>query len=223
MTMQVELHGDHVRIGTELVLRVVRTTAAPDDGRPHPRADHQGLLPLVSVDDVDGALPEWTHERPVLVVADAGTAFWLEFDPRRPHAVQVSCGGEDAVAGGPWEHALRVPQNYVVCPPQCTVSGRIDGNGSIRQFVVGDNAAAADRQTIRLRICGPRQGSQAWQWHLVDPRFIEYLPAPEGGTVGDGGVIEQALEPDPFGLAAWDEDGATEVVLRFIPPEMRRG
>jgi hypothetical protein len=223
MTIQVERHGDHVRIGAELVLRVVKTTAAPDDGQPHHRADHQGLLPLASVEDLAGLPPPgWAGEQPVLVVAPPGTAFWLEFEPRRPHAVQVSCGDRDAIVDAPWERGLRVPQNYIVCPPQCTVSGRIGGDGAVRQFVVGRGTVPADRQTIRLRVYPPRQGSPAWQWHLVDPRFIEYLPEPDGEMVGDGGVIDQALEPDPFGVSAWDADGATDVVLRFIPPEMRR-
>jgi hypothetical protein len=165
-------------------------------------------------------------------------ALWIGFRgaPWRPNAVVVSTGGVNAVSGqtraSGGETALAdLPQNYIVAPPQPWLDGFNTGDGTIRQFVAmplglgySVEAAVTGEERfgrIRLAVFEPRPG-----------RFPDEPPAepsPEkrpmagmgagrlsGMGLGAGGVMEQRIYPDPYGLDAWDPRRCAVIDIHIV-------
>jgi hypothetical protein len=203
------LDDDRLLFATGLSVSLVRTTRVPEDGRAYPLTAHHGALPLRASANYRKSIDsDWIAHGDLFAPAYEGEAFFAAFEGTQPHAVQVDAGGTNAISGGPAGAPLADdPQNYVVAPPQQWLDGFYDGRRRVGQFTAtfrGGHEAAA----LTFRVHPPRPG--ALTRHAASKDVLHGVDGVDGvdfdGSVRKAGAIDQAIVPDPLGVASWEPD-----------------
>lgn len=190
--------------------------------------------------------PDWVEHGGVFIPMYQREALWLNLSvPHwRPCAVKVAIGRINAITGKPWRRRLDGDdQDYVVCPPQPWLDGINAGDGVIRQFVAmplglgytvegqvtgeerygGVQIIAFDPQPGRF----PDEPPPLPRFRALEADFAsETAPepllaksaAPPGAAMGlaAGGRMEQAIYPDPHGIATWDQENYGRVYVHIV-------
>ncbi len=238
--LNVRVEGDRVHIGEHFFLSFMRTLRIPDDGREYPLPPALGTLPIQRVADFADRVPaEWRERGGIFIPLYQREALWLSFRGQdwHPVAVQVAVGQVDALTGDRWQPRLSAkPQNYVVAPLQPWLDGINSGAGTVRQFVampLGQGYTVEGQVTgqevfggLQLRVYDAKPG----RFPDEDPnppafgRVSMFGSAPESPAMGlgAGGVMRQAIYPDPHGVATWDEKNYGELVVHIVNSERYR-
>ena len=238
--LNVRVEGDRVHIGEHFFLSFMRTLRIPDDGREYPLPPALGTLPIQRVADHADRVPaEWRERGGIFIPLYQREALWLSFrgEDWHPVAVRVAIGEVDALTGERWKPGLSgKPQNYVVAPLQPWLDGINSGAGTIRQFVA---MPLGQGYTIEAQLTGEEVfgGLQLRVYDAKPGRFPDTRPNPPGfGRVsmlreataspamglGAGGVMRQAIYPDPHGVATWDDQNYGELFVHIVNSELYR-
>jgi hypothetical protein len=232
-----EIVQDSLRLGEHFAVSFQRTLRIPDDGRPYPLPPGLGRFPIYRVADFADRVPPAWHERGgVFIPLYQREALWLGFQAAawKPHAVQVAVGHINAISGAPDEARLHAePQDYVVCPEQPWLDGIHTGPGAVRQFVAMPLGLG---YTVEASLTGTEQfgGMQITVFEPQPGKFPETPPprspsgpfrlaglraggsaAPAMG-LGAGGVIQQKIYPDPYGIDTWDQGNYQRVFVHIL-------
>lgn len=165
-------------------------------------------------------------------------ALWLGFNGPtwRPNAVKVGVGGINAISGEEWNEGLRAePQDYLVAPPQLWLDGINVGQGRIRQFVAVPLGSGYSIES-QLRGTDAIGGLQVIVFEPKPGRFVEPPPAepdaprmhgamsgaPGQLGLGAGGVMQQKIYADPFGVDTWDLDNFCTIFIRIVNTDQYR-
>jgi hypothetical protein len=164
---------------------------------------------------------EWADEDAFLPLYQR-EAVWIAFQsrPSCPHAIEVGIGGVNAVSGDSWNKSLNsAPKNYLVSPPQPWFDGINVGEVKIRQFVampLGLGYTVEEQLTvdeamggIQIRVFAPKPG-----WFPAGSSSEGFMATNNSETVSEntpmglaaGGIIEQRVYPDPYGVETWNLD-----------------
>ncbi|HEY7499419.1 MAG TPA: hypothetical protein VH740_12960 [Vicinamibacterales bacterium] len=211
----VSLDGDRLRFATGLVVSLVRTTRVPDDGREYPLTAHHGEFPLRSALAYPDAAPaNWVEGRDFFAPAHEAEAFFVAFEGGRPHAVQVDADGTNAISSAPAGAPLNDnPQNYVVCPPQPWLDGFHDGQRRVRQFRANVDRAGGSGLTL---IVFPAHRTALAKFYTSAKGVIYDQRETFDGSDRKGGLVREAIVPDPLGIDSWDRDRALVVRIHFV-------
>ena len=206
--LRASLRENRIRIGGGAEIALVRTLRVPEDGRAYPLPPSLGELPLRRK-RAGYIVPLYQRE-----------ALWIQFRALLGcwTAIQVGAGGVNVLTGQPFQSPLKAdPQNYLVCPEQPWLDGILMGTGTVRQFV----AAPVDR-SIGAQLSGEDKVRDTLQFRVFPSRrklprhppamALESMPL----GVGAGGIIEQKIYPDPFGLKVWDRTEFGQATLRIV-------
>jgi hypothetical protein len=232
-----EISQDRLRLGERFTVSFQRTLRIPDDGRTYPLPPGLGRFPIYRVADfADRVPPEWHERGGVFIPMYQREALWLGFQAAawKPNAVQVAVGRINAISGAPDEARLHAePQDYVVCPEQLWLDGIHIGPGAIRQFVAMPLGLG---YTVEASLTGTEQfgGMQITVFEPQPGKFPEAPPVqlpsgparlaslrPRGSAaqtmgLGAGGVMQQKIYPDPYGVATWDQDNYQRVFVHIL-------
>lgn len=231
MTVEVLVEDDAVKVGDRFAISFQRTLRVPESPGPHPLPPSLGRFPLQMTDALDDQVPpSWRGWPAVVIPMHQREALWLAFDgdARTPRAVKVGVGGICAVSGSPWNEELHDDvQDYVVCPPQPWLDGLNAGSGEVRQFVA---APLGTGRTVEAQLTGSDSvgGMQIVVYGPADGRFppppVEDEDDDETPSLGiaPGGHIAQKIYPDPYGVATWEESGATAIFVHLLNTEQYR-
>jgi hypothetical protein len=160
---------------------------------------------------------DWVDRDDLFAPAYEGEAFFVAFEGRQPHAVQVEADGVNALSAEPGGTALRAdPQNYVVCPPQRWLDGFYDGQRRVRQFTAAIDTIASDRT-----------GGRGLTFRVFPLKTIalEKPPAPSidvlhetdfEWSIRKGGVIGEPIVRDPLGVESWDQEAVEDARIHLV-------
>jgi hypothetical protein len=232
-----EISQDRLQLGERFAVSFQRTLRIPDDGRTYPLPPGLGRFPIYRVADfADRVPPEWHERGGVFIPMYQREALWLGFQAAawKPNAVQVAVGRINAISGAPDEARLHAePQDYVVCPEQPWLDGIHTGPGAIRQFVAMPLGLG---YTVEASLTGTEQfgGMQITVFEPQPGKFPDVPPLqPPSGPVrlaglrprgsaaqtmglGAGGVMQQKIYPDPYGIDTWDQDNYQRVFVHIL-------
>ncbi|UBF30355.1 hypothetical protein K9N68_34690 (plasmid) [Kovacikia minuta CCNUW1] len=234
--LNVDIDGHRMQIGQRFAVSFQRTLRIPDDGHTYPLPPGLGSFPLRKVEDYRDRVPQhWLQQGGVFIPMYQREALWLSFSAAswKPNAVKIAIGGINAITGEPDDNQLRAdPQNYIVCPNQPWLDGIHTGQNSIRQFVAmplgqGYTVEASLTGTealggIQIVVFEPKPGKFPDKPPPVDDNVLRRarsLFSPAGFQsmgVGAGGVIQQKIYPDPYGLDTWDEDNYGRIFIHIL-------
>jgi hypothetical protein len=226
-----------IRVGPHFAVSFHRTLRIPDDGRAYPLPPGLGVFPLLRVEAyADRLPPAWRERGGACLAMYQREALWLGFHgvSWHPNAVKVGLGGINALSGQPFDNTLRdAPQDYVVTPEQPWLDGFKTGQGTVRQFVamplgLGYTVEAAltgqeQYGGIEIAVFAARPG----RFPTTPPPRVEHGPAPmampglrkgkvQAMGLGSGGVMQQRIYPDPYGLDVWDQDNYGRVTVHIL-------
>lgn len=216
-----------VHPNAQLEVNFFRTLRVPDDGRVYPLPAGLDTFPLFPVEDYGDTTPEPVRRFGGIMFPMYQTeAMWINFRGGYPMAVKIATGKINTVTGGAWQTDLQdEPQDYMTTPKQHWLDGYCTDEGSVRQFVatpLGHGFTVEEQITgnaefggLQLQVCPmKRTYYDDWQAQVTDqsredyadiPVFMSRSASPRMGFA-PGGVIEQNIEEDPHGLAAWDQN-----------------
>lgn len=220
--LDVTIKEDHIQIGDRFRVSFLRTVRIPDDGQIYPLPPGLGSFPLLKVDDyVDRVPSAWRDHGGAFFPMYQREALWLGFHcpAWKPCAVKVAIGRVNALTGEADDNILRAhPQNYLVCPDQLWLDGVHVGSETIRQFVAMplglgytvESVLAGEEMYggIQITVFEPQPGQFPDPPLKVTPTGPARLFTPrrvvEEMGIGAGGVMQQKIYPDTYGLAVWN-------------------
>lgn len=235
--VDLNISQDRLHLGERFSVSFQRTLRIPDDGRTYPLPPGLGPFPLYRVADFAARVPPAWHEHGgVFIPMYQREALWLGFQAAawKPNAVQVAVGHINAISGAPDETRLHAaPQDYVVCPEQPWLDGIHTGPAAIRQFVAMPLGLG---YTVEASVTGTEQfgGMQITVFEPQPGKFPDVPPVRPpsgparlaglrpGGSVpqpmglGAGGVMQQKIYPDPYGIDTWDQDNYARVFVHIL-------
>jgi hypothetical protein len=225
--LEVVIEPQAIRVGQYFAVSFHRTLRIPDDGGPYPLPPGLGTFPLLRIDaDTAPFPPAWRERGSACLAMYQREALWLGFHgvAWHPNAVKVGIGGMNALSGQPFDCVLEAdPQDYLVVPEQPWLDGMKTGQGTVRQFVamplgLGYTVEAAltgqERYGgIEIAVFAPKPG----RFPDTPPPAVEPGAGPmamaglqrgkaQSMGIGAGGVMQQQIYPDPYGLDVWDQD-----------------
>ena len=231
----ITLKEDRIHVGERFSFTLQRTLRLPDDGKSYPLPPGLGSFPINRVSDFEDKVPpQWRERGGFFIPLYQREALWLEFDGAwwKPNAVKVSVGGINAVSGETWNEELRSdPQNYIVCPGQPWLDGINIGEGQIRQFVatplglgdtIEEQLTGSDRWGgLQLQVFEPRPGRFPDQPPAPGPVVFEMAEEAVAGDmgIGAGGLMDQKIYPDSYGLETWDQQSCSAVFIHIVNSE----
>ncbi|MFN9300972.1 MAG: hypothetical protein ACK6DZ_25100 [Acidobacteriota bacterium] len=226
-------HAGTIRVG-RFSFRLERTLRVPDDGHEHPLPPTFGAFPIYAFAAYSKQLSAaWRGRARYFIPIRQWEALWISFDAPawRPNAVQIFAGGMNVLTGDSSRRLQGRPQNYIVCPEQPWLDGFKTSQGCVRQFV----AAPLDQGLTVAEQLGCQSNS------LVSIRVIEAQPGrfpsrPPCGFrspytlesitmhfsdlgLGAGGIIQQKIYPDPYGLRTWNSSDSTTIDIALLNSE----
>ncbi|MGE3541163.1 MAG: hypothetical protein AB7N91_27480 [Candidatus Tectimicrobiota bacterium] len=232
-----KISQDRLHLGERFAVSFQRTLRIPDDGRTYPLPPGLGRFPLYRVADfADRVPPAWHEPGGVFIPMYQREALWLGFHAAawKPNAVQVAIGRVNAISGASEEARLHAePQDYVVCPAQPWLDGIHTGPGTVRQFVamplgLGYTVEASLTDTeqwggLQITVFEPQPGRFPETPPVQPPsgplRRASLRPAGRADQtmgLGAGGVMQQKIYPDPYGIDTWDQDNYQRVVIHIL-------
>lgn len=185
-------------------------------------------------------LPMWQSE--ALWLAFETT---LDVDRRVPYpfAIRIAAGMRSAVTGAPWIAEMR-EKDYVVLPQQKWLDGFVVSPGKVRQFVAMPLGlgVTAEEQLSGTAEFG---GLQIQVFPMIGREYESRFPRPvqrvrghgellcstKGATRGvslesclesssmgiaAGGLMEQQVHADPYGLHVWDQAHTDRVFVHIM-------
>lgn len=238
--LAVEIEKHAIRIGERFAVSLQRTLRIPDDGRRYPLPPGLGAFPLLKVEDYRDSLPQhMLKQGGVFIPMYQREALWLGFRAAawKPNAIKVMLGGINAITGTsePPGTLCRLPQNYMVCPPQPWLDGINCGAESVRQFVamplgLGYTVEAAISHSETLG------GIQVIVFAAKPGKFPDRPPEPAGPFSGKtarpqanpalgiaaGGYMRQKIYPDPHPPDVWDASNYGCIFIHIVNSELYR-
>jgi hypothetical protein len=167
-------------------------------------------------------------------------ATWLNFFGEYPMAIKVATGKVNAVTGGGWTDKLNAdPQDYMVTPDQDWLDGFCIEKGIVRQFVaeplgVGKTVEEvvtedAEWGGIQLMVFPMKASEYIKRFEVVrhkaiqepvnldEPLFMKSLDFVDSASMGiaAGGLIEQEIYEDQFGIDVWDTSSAVRCFVHL--------
>jgi hypothetical protein len=232
--LKVSVEQDQIRVGERFVISFRRTLRIPDDGKPYPLPPSLGRFPIERVADYRGRVPPaWLEQGGVFIPMYQREALWLGFTGARwkPNAVKIGIGQVNAISGEPWAQGLHdSPQDYIVCPDQPWLDGINVGAGVVRQFVampLGEGytveaqlTAAQETGGLRFLVYEPKPGRfpdepTAGPHDAANTPYLAAAPIQEMGLAA-GGLMEQKIYPDAYGIDTWDLTSYGEVSVHIV-------
>jgi len=238
--VNLDITQDRLHLGERFSVSFQRTLRIPDDGRTYPLPPGLGAFPIYRVADfVDRVPPTWREHGGVFIPMYQREALWLAFHAAawKPNAVKVAVGRVNAISGAPEEARLHAdPQDYVVCPEQLWLDGIHTEQNAIRQFVAMPLGLG---YSVEASVTGTEQfgGMQITVFEPQPGKFPEEPPvrpasesagpmrlaglrasgsAAQTMGLGAGGVMQQKIYPDPYGLDTWDQDNYVQVFVHIL-------
>jgi hypothetical protein len=234
---EVVIEPQVIRIGQHCAVSFHRTLRLPDDGRTYPLPPGLGVFPLLRVETyADRLPPAWRERGGACIAMYQREALWLGFHGASwsPNAVKIGLGEINALSGQPFDCKLRdALQDYVIVPEQPWLDGIKTGQGVVRQFVamplgLGYTVEAAltghERYGgIEIAVFAAKPG----RFPDTPPPAVEPGPGPMAMAglrgsqaqpmgLGAGGVMQQRIYPDPYGLEVWDQDNYGRVTVHIL-------
>jgi hypothetical protein len=209
-----------------------RTLRVPDDGREYPLPPTFGAFP---VHRFAAHRKPATHGARFFIAIRQWEALWITFDAPawRPNAVQIHAGGVNVLTGESSHRLLSRPQNYIVCPEQPWLDGFKTERGLVRQFVaaplrqgltVAEQLGEESSSLLSIRVIAPKPGRFPTRppRGFVSPYFLESLSLECGMGLGAGGIIQQKVYPDPYGVSTWNTADCTTIEIALLNSEAFR-
>jgi hypothetical protein len=218
-----------------------RTLRIPDDNREYPLPAGLGPFPVFHVDDYAGKVPQsWIEHGGVFLPMYQSEAMWLNFGfgGGYPFAIKVAAGKINAVSGEAWQNGLSgKPQDYAVIPEQPWLDGFSIGDGRIRQFVA---MPLGEGDTAEGQITGKEEhgGLQLALYPMKADYYEKHLAGRDAGGevwgamgtlcfeadeaemgLAPGGVMQQSIYDDPYGIDAWDTSAMTRCFVHIVNSE----
>ncbi len=223
-----------------------RTLRVPDTEQTYPLPAGLGNFPVRHVEDHMRNLPAKTAERGgVILPMWQAEAMWLNFSNYGgltgldfPVAIKVAAGKINAVSGDAWRTGLhRDPQDYMVSPLQPWLDGFAIEKGVIRQFVampLGDGCSVEEQVTGEaewggMQIAVTPVKREVWDRLRKEHAnrgvrrrsFLEDCGDRTGISLSmmgmaTGGRMKQAIYPDRYGIADWDESQTQRVFVSLV-------
>lgn len=223
-----------------------RTLRIPDSDKTYPLPPGLGSFPIRHAEDYPESLsPVIASRGGVILPMWQAEAMWLNFTNEGPHweldfpvAIKVAAGKINAITGELWRPGLyRDPQDYAVSPEQPWLDGFAIKKGMIRQFVA---MPLAEGFTVEEQATGKAEwgGLQiqviplkksVWKKKLRDWKnqrsffesneelsVISSMCLDSAMGLGAGGLMRQAIYPDPFELDDWDFAAADRVYVSLV-------
>jgi hypothetical protein len=224
-----------------LYISFQRTLRVPDDGESYPLPAGLGKLPLRHIEDYGDKFSAKDLRRGgVIMPMYQSEATWLNFFGEYPMAIKVATGKVNAVTGGGWTDKLNAdPQDYMVTPDQDWLDGFCIEKGIVRQFVaeplgVGKTVEEvvtedAEWGGIQLMVFPMKASEYIKRFEVVrhkaiqepvnldEPLFMKSLDFVDSASMGiaAGGLIEQEIYEDQFGIDVWDTSSAVRCFVHL--------
>lgn len=221
-----------------------RTLRVPDDGEAYPLPAGLGNLPLQHIQDYGGKVSAEAIKRGgVLMPMYQSEATWLNFQGGYPVAIKVATGKINAVTGGAWSNSIHAePQDYMVSPDQDWLDGFCIEKGRVRQFVaepLGRGETVEEVLTGEAEWGGfqlivlPMKTSEYLKrfevarrieadrvdFFMDKPLFIMSDQESTSMGIAAGGLLEQEIYEDRFGVDVWDTTAAARCFVHLVNSE----
>jgi hypothetical protein len=239
--LDVFVESDRISFGDQIEVMLQRTVRVPNDDQAYDLPAGLGSFPLLRVEEyAERVPPTWKERGGVFIPMYQHEALWIAFIgvPWRPCAIKVGLGPVNALSGAEWSETLQSdPQDYVVYPEQPWVDGVKVSEGLVRQFVavpLGSGATVEGQLTgeervggLRIMVFAPKPGRVPEQ---PAPGYDEGLesaidpgaPARDSMGLAVGGLIQQKIYPDPYGVDTWDPANRGEVFIHILNSQVYR-
>ncbi len=239
----IELRHDSLRLSCPEVhedavcdVAFQRTLRIPEDNEAYPLPAGLGEYPLqFTVDYADRAPKAWRVDPGVFLPMYQSEAMWMSFGgyrsaSRYPFALKIAAGELNAVTGSEVVRGLsRAEQDYVVLPNQPWLDGYCVHRGYIRQFVataLTERDTGAEPLTVESERGGIRftaypmkrekyEELERIELELPDLEMCVMASPSESMGLAPGGLMEQEIYDDTYGLDAWDLEHAVECTLHI--------
>lgn len=229
MMLETEVNRDEVHFGASITVRFLRTLRVSDDGREYPSLPTFGGLEIYAVRDYADRVPAaWRVPPGVFVPLRQQEAMVISLAGRswKPNAVKVGIGKLNALTGTSWhEKLISKPQNYLVCPQQCLLSGFRDRARHFRQFATlldpkgrlfgADSAEGGTCEGMQIMVFEPRPGLFRDYPQASRARRSGDLPRRRAGQ-SEAVAFRHELLPDPYGIQTWDPLNFGRVCVHIV-------
>ncbi len=219
-----------IRVG-RFSFRLERTLRVPDDGGKYPLPPSFGAFPVYSCAAYSKQLPAaWRGRARFFIPIRQWEALWISFDAPawRPNAVQIFAGGINVLTGESSCLLHGRPQNYIVCPEQPWLDGFKTSQARVRQFVaaplhqgltVAEQLGEKSSSLLSIRLIESKPGRFPTRppRGFVSPYLLESLSMEcMGMGLGAGGIIEQKVYPDPYGVRTWNSSDSKTIEIALL-------